>query len=242
MIDLFARPSPRLERALEIANIVHAGAVRKGTEIPYIKHPIAVARILESHGYGEDLVIAGLLHDTVEDAKYGSLELQQRLSAAAGRERLAAPADPWAFRRAFLAFLADEFGPAVFGLVMAVTEKKNDGRPHPDWLERKKEQLDHLAQASTDEAALKAADALHNITCTLEDVRRLGLGVLDRFRGGPLVAWHYSAVARLAADRLPAGDPLATAVVDAAAQFSTAVRDLRPAPGQKGPYPEPVIY
>ena len=44
MTDLFARPSPRLDRAFQIANIVHAGAVRKGTEIPYIKHPIAVAQ------------------------------------------------------------------------------------------------------------------------------------------------------------------------------------------------------
>ncbi len=242
MTDLFAHPSPRLDRALQVASIVHAGAVRKGTEIPYIKHPFAVARILEDHGYGEDMVAAGLLHDTVEDARYGSLDLQERLSAAAGRGRLVVPADAWDFREAFLRFLRDEFGPKVLGLVMAVSESKNDGKQHRDWLERKKEQLDHLAKAAPDEAALKAADALHNITSTLEDIRRDGLGVLDRFRGGPLVAWHYAAVAQLAGERLPTGNPLAVAVLDAAAQFSTTVRTLRPALIQPRPYPAPMIY
>ena len=242
MSDLFARPSPRLERAFQIADIVHAGAVRKGTQVPYIKHPLAVAHILEDHGYGEDMVAAGLLHDTVEDAKYGSLDLQQRLSEAAGRGRLAVPAETWEFRSAFLDFLSDEFGRTVFSLVMAVTESKNDGKRHRDWLERKKEQLDHLAKASPEEAALKAADALHNITSTLEDLRRDGLGVLDRFRGGPLVAWHYSAVAQLAAERLPEGAPLAAAVRDAASAFTSTVRELRPAPGESLRYPPPSVY
>jgi hypothetical protein len=242
MTDLFARPSPRLDRAFHIADIVHAGAVRKGTAIPYIDHPVAVAQILEEHGYGEDMVAAGLLHDTVEDARYGSLDLQQRLGEAAGRGRFAAKSDPWAFRSAFLEFLTDEFGSKVFDLVMAVSESKNDGKPRRDWLERKKEQLDHLAKASADEAALKTADTLHNITCTLADIRRDGLGVLDRFRGGALMAWHYSAVAQLAVGRLPAGEPLAAAVVEAAAQFAATVRELRPAPNGPLRYPPPAIY
>ncbi len=242
MTDAFAHPSPRLDRAFQIATIVHAGAVRKGTEIPYIKHPVAVARLLEDHGYDEDVVVAGLLHDTVEDARYGNLDLQARLGEAAGRGRLAVPADAWAFREAFLRFLSDEFGQKVFDLVMAVSESKNDGRRQRDWLERKKERLDHLAEASREEAALKAADTLHNLRCTLEDIRRDGLGVLDRFRGGPLVAWHYAAVAQLAGERLPAGDPLAVALLDAAAQFSTAVRERRPAPAGPLRYPPPTIY
>jgi hypothetical protein len=242
MTESFARPSPRLARALEIARVVHAGAVRKGTEIPYISHPVAVARILEDHGYGEDLVAAGLLHDTVEDAKYGSPELQQRLGDAAGRGRLPVPSDAWVFRSAFLDFLPAEFGPTVYGLVMAVTETKNDGKPPRDWLERKKEQLVRLTTASPDEAALKAADALHNIECTLRDLRTLGLGVLDRFRGGALIVWHYSAIAQLTSERMPSGDPLATAVREVAEQFSATVRELRPAIGDSAKYPPPKVY
>lgn len=241
MTEPFARPSPRLSRALEIAHIVHDGAMRKGTEIPYIHHPVAVARILEDHGYREDLVVAGLLHDTVEDAKYGSGDLQRRLSEAAGSGWFFVPADAWVFRAAFLEFLPREFGREVFGLVMAVTETKNDGRPARDWLERKKEQLTRLANASEDEATLKAADALHNIECTLRDIRRLGLGVLDRFRGGALTVWQHSSTAQLTSERMPAGQPLASAVLDAARHLSNVVRELRPVRDESR-YPPPFVY
>jgi hypothetical protein len=182
-----------------------------------------------------------LLHDTVEDAKYGSLEFQQRLSEAAGHGRVPAQTDAWAFRSAFLEFLEGEFGATVYDLVMAVTETKNDGQPPRDWLERKKEQLRRLTVASPDQAALKAADALHNIECTLRDVRQLGLGVLDRYRGGALTVWHYSAIAQLAGERMPRGEPLAAAVRDAAEQFSLTVRELRPAPEEPAGYPPPVV-
>jgi hypothetical protein len=130
----------------------------------------------------------------------------------------------------------------VFDLVMAVTEAKNDGKPPRDWLERKREQLSRLTAASPAEAALKAADALHNIECTLRDLRRTGLGVLDRFRGGALVAWHYSAIAQLTAERMPADDPLAAAVRQAAGEFSATVRELRPAADPSAKYPPPEVY
>jgi hypothetical protein len=225
----FARPSARLDRALVVAELVHRGAVRKGTKRPYIIHPTAVARTLEVHGYGEDMVIAGLLHDTVEDAKYDSEAFQRDLCRLAGDGRLPCPATLTEVRTAFLQFLADEFGDAVLALVLSVSETKNHGGPTLDWLERKKEQLQHLSNASPEQAALKAADALHNIECTLVDLRELGLTVLDRFRGGPLTVWHYSAIARLVAERMGAGDPLAARVVEAAEQLSLTVRTLRPA-------------
>ena len=108
----------------------------------------------------------------------------------------------------------------MFDLVLGVSETKNHGGPTLDWLERKKEQLGHLAEASELQAALKAADALHNIECTLTDLRELGLTVLDRFRGGALTVWHYSAIADLVSRKMPPGHPLASRVVDAAEQLS----------------------
>ena len=241
MIEAFDRPSPRIRRAFGIAGISHEGALRKGTPIPYIEHPVAVARILERHGYGEDLVVAGLLHDTVEDTKYGSAPVQARLSEEAGGGRLPCPAEPMAFRAAFLRFLSDEFGPDVFRMILAVSETKNDGGVPRDWLERKREQLDKLAIAAPDEAALKAADALHNIESTVVEISRLGLAVLDRFRGGPLVAWHYSATAQLAARRLPREAELGQRVVHAADELSALVRRLRPARGWTAPCQPPTI-
>jgi (p)ppGpp synthase/HD superfamily hydrolase len=242
MDQAFARPSARIDRATEVARIVHHGATRKGTARPYILHPFAVARILEEHGYEEDLVIAGLLHDTVEDARYDQEWFQRAMSEMAGSGRMPCPASLVEFRAAFLQFLDDEFGQNVLQLVLGVSETKNHGGPALDWLERKKEQLVHLAGASEQQAALKAADALHNIECTLGDLRDLGLTVLDRFRGGALTVWHYSAIAQLVARRMPQGHPLASRVQSAAEELSLTVRTLRPPRPNDVQYLPPAVY
>ena len=57
----------RVEEALEVAARAHEGQFRKGTGIPYISHPYAVGLILMNEGCPEEVIIAGLLHDTVED-------------------------------------------------------------------------------------------------------------------------------------------------------------------------------
>ncbi len=53
--------------AIDVAEEAHHGQFRKGSGIPYISHPRAVARILSDAGCSEELVVAGILHDTVED-------------------------------------------------------------------------------------------------------------------------------------------------------------------------------
>jgi (p)ppGpp synthase/HD superfamily hydrolase len=58
----------RIDFALEVAAKAHYDQKRKGTDTPYITHPVAVAMILLRAGCPDDLIIAGLLHDTVEDA------------------------------------------------------------------------------------------------------------------------------------------------------------------------------
>ncbi len=58
--------SPRVERAIEVAKKAHKGQLRRSGE-PYISHPLAVMKILQDWKMDEDTVIAGVLHDTVED-------------------------------------------------------------------------------------------------------------------------------------------------------------------------------
>ena len=53
--------------ALDIAIEKHKGQVRKGTDIPYIKHIIDVYEILRKQGVDDETLIVGILHDTVED-------------------------------------------------------------------------------------------------------------------------------------------------------------------------------
>ena len=63
-----------LERAYDIAEKMHSGQMRKSGE-PYLIHPIAVVHILAELGMDEDTLIAGLLHDVVEDTEYTKEEL-----------------------------------------------------------------------------------------------------------------------------------------------------------------------
>lgn len=58
--------SERVKRAVELATKAHEGQLRKTGE-PYIIHPLAVKKILEEWKMDEDTIIAGILHDTVED-------------------------------------------------------------------------------------------------------------------------------------------------------------------------------
>lgn len=57
----------RIEEAIEVAAEAHHGQFRKGTNTPYITHPYAVGLLLMTAGCSETVVIAGILHDTVED-------------------------------------------------------------------------------------------------------------------------------------------------------------------------------
>ncbi len=59
----------RFERALRLAASGHRDQVRKGSGVPYVEHPMGVALILDRAGFEEDVVIAGLLHDLVEDTE-----------------------------------------------------------------------------------------------------------------------------------------------------------------------------
>ncbi len=68
----------RIEEAIEVAAEAHQGQYRKGTRTPYITHPYAVGFILMEAGCPEALIIAGILHDTVEDTDLTLEFIQER--------------------------------------------------------------------------------------------------------------------------------------------------------------------
>ena len=57
----------RLSEATRFASEIHADQTRKGSDTPYISHLFQVAGLILEHGGDEDLAIAGLLHDAIED-------------------------------------------------------------------------------------------------------------------------------------------------------------------------------
>lgn len=93
----------RIDEAIEFAVRAHTGQHRKGTDIPYITHPMAVAMLLARAGCDEEIITAGLLHDTVEDCGVSLAEIAARFGerVAAIVEGCSEPdkAAPWEARK-----------------------------------------------------------------------------------------------------------------------------------------------
>ena len=183
--------SERYEQALRMAAMAHRHQDRKGCDIPYITHPFHVSVILLRHGFPADVVIAGLLHDVVEDQGVPLSEIE------------------------------DRFGSRVAEFVAALSERKTDAQGvRRPWEVRKREALAHMRKASPEVAAVKAADVLHNARCIARDVQRDGPGAWRRFNRGPdLQVDYYRRIVQVARERLrdhPIVDELADAVEDLA--------------------------
>ena len=59
----------KIQKAIVFATLAHEGQCRKGTNIPYIVHPMEVMQILTANGCDETVILAGILHDTLEDTQ-----------------------------------------------------------------------------------------------------------------------------------------------------------------------------
>ena len=153
------------ERALRLAAVGHRDQQRRGSGIPYVAHPYAVARIVERAGYDEPVAIAALLHDLVEDT-----------------------ATP-------LAAIRHQFGDLVADTVAACSEQKLDaaGQLRP-WDERKRDHLSALGRASESTRAVVLADKLHNLQSIRLDLEA-GLPVWNLFHAGrEQVLGYFSAM------------------------------------------------
>lgn len=152
----------RFEQALLFAIRKHAGQTRKGTPIPYIAHLLGVAGLVLEAGGDEDLAIAALLHDVVEDC--GGAPMLREV------------------RR--------HFGKRVAHVVAGCTD--SDTYPKPPWRGRKERYLKHLQTADADVRLVSAADKVHNARAILTDYREIGEPIWERFQGkreGTL--WYY---------------------------------------------------
>ena len=164
--------SERYESALALAARAHQGQVRKAGGDPFIVHVIHVSVILLRHGFSEDVVVAGLLHDVVEDQDVPLTDIEAR------------------------------FGPAVAEMVAVLTEQKREGDVERPWEIRKQEALDKLRRASPEAVAVKAADVLHNAHSVALVLRREGAAIWGRFSRGPEeTLWYYRSVAQIVRER-----------------------------------------
>jgi (p)ppGpp synthase/HD superfamily hydrolase len=167
----------RFPQALLLAERVHHGQQRKGTGIPYIAHVMAVAALVLEHGGDEDEAIGALLHDAAEEG---------------GGE-------------AILAEIRAQFGDAVGDIVLGCSDSlaENPAEKRP-WLERKREYVEHVVEATASVCLVSAADKLHNVRAITRDYRTGGEEVWARFNGGREgTLWYYDAVSLALARRSP---------------------------------------
>ena len=172
--------SDRINHALAFAAKHHDQQVRKGTRLPYLTHPANVAIILTRYGCDETTVVAGILHDVVEDCvskNYTRDMLEQRI--------------------------ASKFGDDVLDAVLAVTHRKHDDEGEefsPE--ERKADYLARLDKANERALWVCAADKLHNANSILSDLERTidPDAIWARFKVGKdgTVRWYRAVHDRLA--------------------------------------------
>lgn len=161
--------------ALSIAWEAHKNQTRKGTDIPYIVHPIEVAMILIDNGANDELISAGLLHDTLEDTDIRLSEIREKFGENVARLVLGA-SEP------------DK---------IELDEKLTNEQEKKSWKKRKKHTIKYLVQAPKDVKLVTCADKLSNIRCMMRDYKEIGNEFWNRFNGccGDQ-KWYYVSIVK----------------------------------------------
>lgn len=171
--------SDRINHALAFAAKHHDRQVRKGTRLPYVTHPSNVAIILCRYGQDDDTIVAGILHDVIEDC------VRENWTREMLEERI-----------------GEKFGALVLDTVLMVTHRKvDDDGNELDKQERKADYLQRLVLANDPARWVCAADKIHNASSILADLRRTvdPESVWSRFSVGKegTIRWYRAVYDRL---------------------------------------------
>jgi (p)ppGpp synthase/HD superfamily hydrolase len=168
-----------IKRALDKAFELHKEQKRKSSETPYIVHIYDVAKYLLSEpDVSEEVIIAGILHDTLEDTCYTADELEK------------------------------EFGREVLHLVKFATEPqqfatKSEQEKRRTWKIRKQTTVDACKTASREQLLLEIADKLSNLQSIKEDRIVLGEAVWSKFDASEDdIKWYYCSLKKIFCDTL----------------------------------------
>lgn len=144
----------KIQKAIDFAIKTHElnqKQKRKGKDVPYITHPLTVGLILARVNASEDIIVAGILHDTIEDSRPES--------------------------KVSLGKITEDFGESVAELVMSVTETDKS----IPWDKRKEIALSHIKTFSNDMLLLKSADTIENTRELILDYEKDGDVTFERF-------------------------------------------------------------
>ncbi|ETP72280.1 guanosine polyphosphate synthetase/pyrophosphohydrolase [Lachnospiraceae bacterium JC7] len=173
MVKVFA--GKRYYEAMNFAAYAHRKQMRKGVDIPYIIHPIECSMIVSSITQDEDVIIAALLHDVIEDTEFGYEDIRER------------------------------FGSRVADLVQGETEdKRRDQEKKHTWAVRKKETIEQLSNADIDSKIICLGDKLSNIRASVRDHEDHKENFWQRFNqtDPEFQGWYYERIRDILAEDL----------------------------------------
>ncbi len=157
--------TPKIALAIDTAARLHDKHVRRGSGLPYIVHPYAVAFIVASHGADEDTIIASLLHDCIEDVEDFNYPDVEHL-----------------------------FGRRVADIVHGVTEEATQSTTDP-WLARKESYIARLRTESPEAKLVCAADKLNNLESIRQGAENYGAPFLESFNASAeRQIWFFESV------------------------------------------------
>ena len=193
--------TPKIQKALNTASLLHQEQKRKADGLPYIVHPVGVAWIVSNYTTDEEVVCAALLHDVLEDVDRARYDYD-RLKA--------------------------DFGEKVASIVQDVSEDKDASitktAAKATWLERKQKYLDHLRTAGDEALLVSAADKIHNLTAMIDAHAVRGEAIWTTFNSpADKKLWFYEEVLKILQSRLTSGivEELSMILARARKAFST---------------------
>lgn len=155
-----------IERAVRFAEKAHEGQLRKGTDLPYIVHPMEAMEIVKTLTDDGEVIAAAVLHDVIEDTAFGEDDIRR------------------------------EFGGRVAELVKAESENKRRELPeNATWKIRKTETIKELQTASVEAKMICLGDKLANARAIVRDYEEIGEKLWERFNASPEdIEWYYTSI------------------------------------------------
>ena len=156
-----------INKAIVFATEAHKGAVRKGSKLPYILHPLEAGVIVSGMTKDEEVIAAAILHDVLEDT---SVTYEQ---------------------------LKKEFGKAADYVNAESENKRRELPAEATWKIRKQETIEHLMQETCKEIKMIAlADKLSNIRSLYKDYQEVGEELWKRFheKRKEEQGWYYKSL------------------------------------------------
>ncbi len=170
--------TPKINQAIKKASVLHLGQKRKADGTPFIMHPFSVAFILLKYTDNEDIIVAALLHDVLEDVEGYTTEDLKR-----------------------------DFGPKITRIVEGISEDEAPSKSSADrktsWLKRKESYLAKLRNDSFEALMISSADKIHNLMSMIEEYKEQGESMWKAFNAPQdKKLWFYGEVLAILKKRL----------------------------------------